>query len=46
LAAIPLDQAVPQAEMAGLSPIDYAPHSEAVKAIEGLGMRLKEIVVS
>lgn len=46
LAAIPLDQAVPDAEMAGLSPIDYAPDSEAVKAIEGLGRRLKEIVVS
>jgi CO dehydrogenase maturation factor len=46
LAAIPLDQAVPEAEMAGLSPIDYAPHSEAVKAIERLGMQLKEIVVS
>jgi len=46
LATIPLDPAVPEAEMAGLSPIDYAPHSEAVKAIEGLGMRLKEIVVS
>ena len=46
LAAIPLDQAVPQAELAGLSPIDYAPQSEVVKAIEGLGMRLREIVVS
>jgi len=33
-AAIPLDPAVPEAEMAGLSPIDYAPNSEAVKAIE------------
>ena len=46
LASIPLDPAVPDAEMAGLSPIDYAPYSEAVKAIEGLGKRLKEIVVS
>jgi CO dehydrogenase maturation factor len=44
-AAIPLDPAVPEAEMAGLSPIDYAPNSEAVKAIEKMGMRLKEIVV-
>ncbi|MEM3614888.1 MAG: hypothetical protein QXK91_06290, partial [Nitrososphaerales archaeon] len=46
LANIPLDQAIPAAEMAALSPIDYAPASPAVKAIEGLTHRLKEIIAS
>jgi CO dehydrogenase maturation factor len=37
---IPLDRAVAQAELAGLAPIDYAPRSTAVRAIEALADRL------
>ncbi len=44
LANIPLDRSVPDAEMAGLSPIDYAPDSLAVRAIEDLTHRLKTAV--
>lgn len=46
LSCIPLDRSIPDAEMAGLSPIDYAPNSPAVRAIEGLTQQLKETVVS
>ena len=41
VAAIPFDDAIPEAEQRGLAPIDYAPQSPAVLAIRDLAGTLR-----
>ncbi len=42
---IPLDPAVPNAEMAGLAPIDYSPNAPSINAASELAERLREIAL-
>lgn len=44
LGAIPDDDSLRQAEVLGISPLDYSPSSLAIKAIENLANRIEELL--
>ncbi len=44
IAAIPYDESLPEADRLGLSPLDFAPHSQAVEAVKRLAQALETSV--